>query len=105
MTSCMADAVVYAIAFPLASVQKVINVSFHLKEYAWMESLRALSQLYYNELRPLGSLDRNSFLRFKQKMKFAKYEYYIGLRDSCLNIICIIKVRVKQFVVRMVGFY
>lgn len=70
----MADAVVYVLAFPLSSIQKVMKVNFKIKEYVWLESLRALSQLNYNELKPLGSLDRPSFLRLLPKLHFAKYK-------------------------------
>lgn len=43
LTSCMADAVVYVLAFPLSSVKKAIKVGFEIKEFIWKESLRALS--------------------------------------------------------------
>lgn len=35
MTSCMAEAVVYVLAFPLSSLKKVVKVNTKAKEYVW----------------------------------------------------------------------
>ncbi|EGR30426.1 sodium hydrogen exchanger family protein, putative [Ichthyophthirius multifiliis] len=71
VSSCMADAVVYVLAFPLEPLQKVAKFNLEIEELVWQQSLRGLSQMFYDQLQPLGNLNKqmcdeviqNSFIK------------------------------------------
>ncbi|EGR30581.1 sodium hydrogen exchanger family protein, putative [Ichthyophthirius multifiliis] len=74
LTSCIADAMVYVLAFPLQSLQNIIKMNQQMEDYVWQQSFMTITQLYYNQLKPLSNLNKQIIKDLIPQMRFAKYK-------------------------------
>lgn len=74
-TSCIADAVVYAIAFRLINLQKILKKIPSLEEFVWKESIYLISHFYHKVMRPICYFSKHKIKQYLlEYLKFRKYK-------------------------------